>query len=90
MGRLLTSGEINPDRGRASRPKRRKQQTVKNNLHRRLTSPHCDPNLRYSSYQWRWGLGAEAQTPELRPRERPRVKYGNNLKRSAMTIKGIL
>ena len=49
MGRLLTSGEINPDRGRASRPKRRKQQTVKNNLHGRLTPPHCDPNLRNSS-----------------------------------------
>lgn len=29
--------------------KRREQQTVKNNLHRRLTPPHCDPNLRYSS-----------------------------------------
>lgn len=49
MGRLLTSREINLDRGRASGPKRRKQQTVKNNLHRRLTPPHCDPNLRYSS-----------------------------------------
>ena len=49
MGRLFTSGEINPDRGRASRPKRRKQQTVKNNLHGRLTPPHCDPNLRNSS-----------------------------------------
>ena len=55
---------------------------MENNLYRGSGGPPCAPQPETLLCWWRWGSGAEAQTLELGPRERTRVKCGKSLKRS--------
>ena len=53
--------------------KRREHQTVKNNLHRRLTPPHCDPNLRYSSVSGGGGWVLKCRLQSSGPGKGPEI-----------------
>ena len=53
--------------------KRREQQTVKNNMHRRLTPPHCDPNLRYSSVSGGGGWVLKCRLQSSGPGKGPEI-----------------